>query len=492
MYNSRIPILILLTGLLLSTRPVLAVWGNDFDGGVANTDIDPRIACFVEFDGDLVAAGRFDQAGDATAINVARWDGVAWSAMGAGLPSPNPYNVAVNQLAVLDDTLYAVGIFHDGAGAPGNIVARWNGLDWESMAATIVPDLDSQDLVHCMIAYDGDLYIGGDLLDAGVRYQFARWAGDGWEFIPTPFLSGRGDIQDMTVWDDELWVVGGAYVGDDFIAGWDGETWTANQTVSVTGGPPTSICAHAGSLHLGGYFTALDGTPIDLLARWTGTEWVPGYEGYLDSGFWYSNGPEPSWVGCGIETLCRAGDRLMAGGLLTGSTAGQLYGKLSVSPEGVIEQLGGDLNHRVGPQHVMWGIVYALVHVDDEMVMGGSFNEEGDISEPLGYVVGEPYTPTTVEDLPRAAALYLPTPNPFNPQTSIGFSLSVAGPCRLDIYDLEGRLVRTLWQGDRAAGEHAVTWNGLDRSDRTVPSGVYMARLSTAYGVLGRKLVLAR
>jgi trimeric autotransporter adhesin len=76
----------------------------------------------------LYAAGRFNTAGGVPAINVARWDGTAWTAVGDGL------NDLVRALKVFDDgtgpALYAAGHFTASGSKPMNHIAKWNGTQW--------------------------------------------------------------------------------------------------------------------------------------------------------------------------------------------------------------------------------------------------------------------------------------------------------------------------------------------------------------------------
>jgi len=62
----------------------------------------------------------------------------------------------------------------------------------------------------------------------------------------------------------------------------------------------------------------------------------------------------------------------------------------------------------------------------------------------------------------------------------------------MEIYDLRGRLVADLGEKFREAGPQSVTWDGVDREGRNLPSGVYLARISTPDGAASRKIVLAR
>jgi hypothetical protein len=71
-------------------------------------------------------------------------------------------------------------------------------------------------------------------------------------------------------------------------------------------------------------------------------------------------------------------------------------------------------------------------------------------------------------------------PNPFNPSTSIVAELAQDGVMSVEIYDMLGRLIRTLADGHHAAGAHVFEWDGLDESGTAVQSGIYFSRLSTA------------
>jgi len=84
-----------------------------------------------------------------------------------------------------------------------------------------------------------------------------------------------------------------------------------------------------------------------------------------------------------------------------------------------------------------------------------------------------------VQDVvPDVARLVGNVPNPFNPATEIRFTLPAEQAVRLVVYDVSGRLVRTLVDETRLAGDHAARWDGTDRSGRAVASGTYFARLT--------------
>ena len=93
---------------------------------------------------------------------------------------------------------------------------------------------------------------------------------------------------------------------------------------------------------------------------------------------------------------------------------------------------------------------------------------------------------------PMSVALSQNFPNPFNPQTTLSFSLPHQSHVRLSIYNIAGRLVRTLINEERAAGRYSAAWEGRDNTGGLVASGVYLYRMEAAEFVQTRRMVLLR
>jgi hypothetical protein len=81
-------------------------------------------------------------------------------------------------------------------------------------------------------------------------------------------------------------------------------------------------------------------------------------------------------------------------------------------------------------------------------------------------------------------------PNPFNPSTQVRFALPAPAHVRLRIFDLHGRLVRTLLVGPALGGEQTITWDGHDDDGRSAPSGVYVLHLEQGKHTAQRTAVL--
>jgi hypothetical protein len=125
---------------------------------------------------------------------------------------------------------------------------------------------------------------------------------------------------------------------------------------------------------------------------------------------------------------------------------------------------------------------YLIVAVDAEGHVGG-YSERLEAGSVSG--IGE-------DGLPRALAIAGVAPNPFNPQTTIWYDLPRRGPVNLALYDLRGRLVRTLVDGIREPGRHAAVWDGRDHAGGVAAAGVYFVRVRSGDGEVTRKVLLAK
>lgn len=107
--------------------------------------------------------------------------------------------------------------------------------------------------------------------------------------------------------------------------------------------------------------------------------------------------------------------------------------------------------------------------------------------QPGYFVWGASGTVVDAEDTPAVARLGLCYPNPFNPTTNIPVSLGRDSHMRLTVYDLRGRLVRTLKDGAMWAGDHVFTFRGDGLS-----SGAYICRLETPEGISTQRITLVK
>jgi len=153
-----------------------------------------------------------------------------------------------------------------------------------------------------------------------------------------------------------------------------------------------------------------------------------------------------------------------------------------------ISDSAGNLTSALADGDEFGGAVAALGDLDGDgeaeqvLVVGASFDDEGGEDRGAAYVLFlDGVDVVDASELPPGASrhrLGQARPNPFNPSTSIPYELASSGRVEIDIFDVEGRLVRKLAPGPVAAGTHVTLWNGLDDRGRRLASGSYFYRLS--------------
>ncbi len=136
-----------------------------------------------------------------------------------------------------------------------------------------------------------------------------------------------------------------------------------------------------------------------------------------------------------------------------------------------IEYLGSDL----------YGVVYLSW---TSPVVRGAFFDRSDFVSAVNNDPGG--------RLAESFHLFQNYPNPFNPSTTIAFDLPASNLVRLDIYDLNGRKIKTLLNQQQQAGLHQVVWDGSDEHGVPVASGVYIYRLNAGSVTASQKMILLK
>jgi hypothetical protein len=109
-----------------------------------------------------------------------------------------------------------------------------------------------------------------------------------------------------------------------------------------------------------------------------------------------------------------------------------------------------------------------------------------------GQGMPEEIDPDNAEQPAYRFALHQNHPNPFNPATIITYEIQESAHVRLRIFDVRGRLVRTLEDSDMPAGMHDAVWDGMDETGRQAVSGIYFYRLKAGSFEETRKMVILR
>ncbi len=96
------------------------------------------------------------------------------------------------------------------------------------------------------------------------------------------------------------------------------------------------------------------------------------------------------------------------------------------------------------------------------------------------------------KSVPGLPLLHPNHPNPFNPATTLSYTIPAEGPVSLAIFDLSGRPVTRLVNGYQPSGTHTCTWNGTSMDGKPVSSGVYLCILRLADYSVSQKIILIK
>ncbi|MBN1780321.1 T9SS type A sorting domain-containing protein [bacterium] len=133
-------------------------------------------------------------------------------------------------------------------------------------------------------------------------------------------------------------------------------------------------------------------------------------------------------------------------------------------------------------------------HIDHQV----GWNYQGPVwkqTDYQGYLFFTDSCPAAVEEektLPEQHGMLQNFPNPFNPGTTISYELPGQTHVKLQIYDIQGRLIKTLVSEIQPEGAYSVMWDGSDHANARAGSGVYFCRLTTDNFTLERKLIVLK
>ena len=263
--------------------------GSGMEGGQYHTDVH----ALTVYNGELIAGGTFTIAGGTPANYIARWDGSTWSPLGSGMGADDwPYRPDVYALTVYNGELIAAGWFTNAGGIEVDRIARWDGASWSPLGQGITGSVHKDPpSVHALASYNGELIVGGNFLNAGgtTTNNIAQWDGANW----SPLGSGMGGedgnhetpVFALTAYKGEL-IAGGDFTNaggmhTSRIASWNGKSWSPLGGGMQGGyyGQVLALAVFSGELIAGGYFTFAGGTEVNFIARW-----VPGGWSSLGSG----------------------------------------------------------------------------------------------------------------------------------------------------------------------------------------------------------------
>jgi hypothetical protein len=442
---------------------------DDTMHGLAHNVGSGEAGHLVSYHGDLIASGQIQYAGSppgwTTRLDgLARWDGHAWQPVPGAMPSPST-------ITVIRDDLYAGGPY-SGWSPEGmlNGVGRWDGVKWQPLGSGL------SGTVASLAEFDGDIYAGGDfeVIATGQKTTLARFDGREWRGVTGAPANARFDSPHVGVLVamDGLLFVGGNFSGPAGLAApgvvaWDGKAWHA--LGDGLNGDIVALQFYRGQLFAGGTSFDYDVSAAFAggLARWDGSTWSSMKLG-----------------GSQVSALGVYGSRLVVGGL-------EGVDKFVPGSQGIVAWDGESWS---GFGTGLTGFAESLCQVGGDLYVGGSFDHAGDRpSFGIARWGGTAAAPdpvnggVAVSGKPLAIRAAFATPD----VASVRYSLPSAGEARLELYDVRGARVATLFDRYSVAGESVFEWS----SGSPVPfpsSGVYFLALRQGDRLATSKLFVAR
>jgi len=204
-----------------------------------------------------------------------KWDGSDWITIQTGSPA------VICNLSVINNELYVGGGFDSIGGIAANNIAKWDGITWTALNMPV----SSQQGVYAICEYKGEIYFGGNFYNyppsTDTLGDIIRYDGNNWKSVGGGLHGGMSEVVSMVVYKNELYVAGtftksGGNVGN-YIQKWDGTQWSevGGGVMGINGsnGQIWDIMVYNDKLYAAGYFTSAGEVPAQYIAAWDSTKW---------------------------------------------------------------------------------------------------------------------------------------------------------------------------------------------------------------------------
>src|SRR5262249_16329845 len=133
----------------------------------------------------VYAGGLFTNSGSAIITNVAQWNGTYWTNMNSGLGTSRNNSIWVSALVLSGGTLYAGGALTNAGGVFITNIAQWNGINWSPVGAGVSQGVNQFSTVTALASSGPNVYAGGIFNTAGglPANDIAQWNGSSWSSV---------------------------------------------------------------------------------------------------------------------------------------------------------------------------------------------------------------------------------------------------------------------------------------------------------------------
>ncbi len=254
------------------------------NSGLTNT---PRVMYADTIEQYLYVTGIFRTVDGIPTKGIARWNGLSWDSLGAGIDGFDSLNNPPNHVSSISrfgNKLLVTGYFN----SLGNLwiknIGTWDGISWDSLS--MPPVLDQYGRIHKAQVINSDLYISGsfDSINGIEAHSISKWNGNNWislnmpDFCPPSCAGQNASITTIIEFNGSIIISGSIYsmpidtVGD--ILSYDGNRWiTLNGGIKGLNSGVSDMIVYQNELYVAGYFFQSDGNAGSNIQKWNGSSW---------------------------------------------------------------------------------------------------------------------------------------------------------------------------------------------------------------------------
>lgn len=268
-------------GDTIDARGIIKWDGNSFSklGSFPNTSCNDwncnPVISVIRYQDDIYASlhNAFPDLGEFRGI--AKWNGIEWDSVKAGIRG-----LVIEQI-VYNDELYAIGRFDEAGTHTVNSIAKWDGEDWHKVNFPYTTFNDGGGItINAAIVHEGELYVAGNFWNEEETVRdVAKFDGENWHPVGNGIKGLADDVGDLIFYNNELYVCG-SFRKSSGNAGNKIMKLINNEWVDVGGSfdneynQVTKMLIYHDKLYVFGIFDSVNnGFPVDNIAVWDGEKW---------------------------------------------------------------------------------------------------------------------------------------------------------------------------------------------------------------------------
>ncbi len=256
--------------------------GAGIDGLDSLNEWPQNTLAMTRFQNKLYVGGTFVSLGDKPAKSIGTWDGSSWDSLSIQ-PFVTNISNAVGAFAVIDSELYVGGVFETVVGLPSKSLFKWDGTTITPMGLPSI--LDGAAYVNAICKYNGEIYVGGNfsspLYPNDTIQDIIRYSNGQWKSVAGGLKGSLSEIASMVVYNGELYIAGSFSLSEgnvgNYIQKWNGTEWSdvGGGVMGLNGnnGQITKLFIYDNKIYAVGVFSYAGGIWAEHIASWDGTSW---------------------------------------------------------------------------------------------------------------------------------------------------------------------------------------------------------------------------